>query len=78
MYYNVWCIKDNLLEINFWLVRKLFWIEKLIYIILDKDSFYVYFDLFICNYKWDIDLLFLFFINKDGSSFKLCKLKFNM
>lgn len=78
MHYNVWRIKNNLLEINPRLVRKLSWIEKLTHIISDKDSFYVYFDLFICNYKWDIDLLLLLLINKDGSSFKSRILKFNM
>lgn len=78
MHYNVWRIKNNLLEINPRLVRKLSWIEKLTHIISDKDSFYVHFDLFICNYKWDIDLLLLLLINKYGSSFKSRKLKFNM
>lgn len=44
MHYNVWCIKNNLLEINSRLVRKLSWIEKLTHIISDKDSFYAHFD----------------------------------
>lgn len=39
MHYNVWRIKNNLLEINPRLVRKLSWIEKLTHIISDKDSF---------------------------------------